>query len=308
MAKVGIENYKTGTKNNWRHQCWNEISSRVKNKRNATVLYLAAEQDLDRSVAIRRGFQANNLIAVDMRRSVVDQLREKSKIAVQGRIEHVACAWADVDVVYADFCCGLTADAMRAFQAMTTLPLIKNECVFLFNFQRGREHAGAAEWIKLQQGLIEADGSYRSIYMKDKKNRAMLAVQMVSSWLTAIYSASKFGHKEMLYDGRSASIVKSSYHSVGGVSCADLAIKQNANPAFITYKSSSGNLYFDTVIMGKTVQLAEEEKEKCISELYASSDEHGFFKSVLGCRGRVAAAKAVRTMRKNGTLAPCSNF
>lgn len=349
MAKVGIDNYKTGTKNNWRHQCWNEISRRVKNKRNATVLYLAAEQDLDRSVAIRRGFQANNLIAVDMRQSVVDQLRDKSKIAVQGRIEHIACAWADVDVVYADFCCGLTKDAMRSIEMMCMLPFIKNECVFLFNFMRGREAGEAGEWIRLNQSVIES-GGFRSRFVKNTKNRAMLAVQLMSSYISLLDSKGNNCNVAANREHKYNSEIELEHFLLNGMTVGDYQILENSNPSFVTYKSSAGSLYFDTVIMGKPLRyensagFSEAEKNilirhgrtACLDKndleftpgksgaggylhyiknemslsgcAYDDLGRFGYTEDIAAAEGKVAAAKAVRTMRKNGTLQPCSNF
>lgn len=50
---INEENYKFGTKNNWRRTIWNEIDSRLdKNEKDLIVLGLFGEQDLDRKIAM----------------------------------------------------------------------------------------------------------------------------------------------------------------------------------------------------------------------------------------------------------------
>lgn len=63
---TGIENYNFDEKNKWRIWNWNRIRERLTCKpRDALVLYLAGPQDLDRAVAMRKGFDPLNMIAVE---------------------------------------------------------------------------------------------------------------------------------------------------------------------------------------------------------------------------------------------------
>jgi hypothetical protein len=69
-------NYKFGTKANWRRWQWNRIVERLAVPvRDAVVVYLAGPEDLDRPVALSKGFRPDNLIAVDRDGDVVKQLR-----------------------------------------------------------------------------------------------------------------------------------------------------------------------------------------------------------------------------------------
>lgn len=336
---IGLENYKTATKNNWRKQCWNEIARRVSNKKNAVVLYLAAEQDLDRGEAIRRGFRAENLIAVDLRQTVVDSLRSRGKVAIQGRIEHVACAWHDVDVVYADFCCGFTREAMRAVEMLNLFPFVKDDCVFLFNFQRGRESKAAGEWIREFQGLYE-DGA--SQFVKNPKNRAQLAIAWMQSMLML---HDKNNKTEVMQTNDHTAVLYVEHTTIKGVSMPDIVTKK-ANPITISYRSSAAKgLYFDTLIMNKlltyedsrpyTTQEVEilttagrtynldadhapmigarqyiHRLKNEIGDRWLDTDLgiYNYIKDIYEVMPRVSAAKAVRTMRNSGQLLPCSNF
>lgn len=344
--KVGISNYKTGTKNNWRRTCWNEITKRVKNKNKATVLYLAAEQDLDRREAVRRGFRSNNLIAVDMRLEVVERLRKNNKIAVHGKIEHVAAAWGDVDVVYCDFCCGLTHDAAMGVSNLLLLPFIKDDCVFLFNFQRGRETKNASEWIKRTREHAEGPG--KSIFLKNDKNRAQLAVQHTKSVFDYyMYSNSRsFDILEKSSGNFTAYMEMTTINEIPG---SDLVISK-ANPFFVSYRSSAAKgLYFDTLIINKVLRrdyrkLSEDEvdllrskgayhgdliepasresvlnHENVLNTVWKESkgdipkkEDSGFLghllEGVFECRPRVSAAKAVQTMRNSGQIPMASSF
>lgn len=110
-----IDGYKFGDKNNWRRWVWNRICERLtKPRRDAVVVYLPGKEDLDRKVAVERGFSPYNLIAVDRSPSVVSIMKAKGALCIEGNLIDVLQCFKNtnvrVDVVLADLCCGLVDD------------------------------------------------------------------------------------------------------------------------------------------------------------------------------------------------------
>lgn len=132
-------NYRFGQKNNWRARCWNQISDRISYKRSATCLYLAAEDDLDRDIAIRKGFRSQNLFAVDRQRQVIKKLRSEKKPAIYGDMFDVLCSFGGADVVFADFCSGFTAENIDLMHAALFGGGVNRGGVLVLNMLRGRE-------------------------------------------------------------------------------------------------------------------------------------------------------------------------
>jgi len=138
----GLNNYKFGQKNNWRRTIWNEISRRVGDTKDAIVLYLAGEQDLDRKVAIEKGFKSDNLIVVENDKVIVKKLRGQGKIVIHADMNDVLFGWNDkgpiVDVIYGDFCSGFEPRTSEVHDVVSQkIPFM--DSVVMMNFQRGRD-------------------------------------------------------------------------------------------------------------------------------------------------------------------------
>ncbi|MGE3596653.1 MAG: hypothetical protein AB7N70_13980 [Dehalococcoidia bacterium] len=133
--------YKFGQKNHWRRWLHNRIAERLKvPARDAVVLYLAGEKDLDRAEFLRRGYRPDNLIAVDVDGEVVAALRKRGVIAIQGKIETIARLWSRrLDVVIADFMGPLTTER---FHAVSDAVLGNVGPTWAVNLLRGREERG----------------------------------------------------------------------------------------------------------------------------------------------------------------------
>lgn len=138
------KDYKFGQKNNWRRRVWNEIARRVADRRNALVLYLAGEQDLDRKVAVEHGFRPNNMIIVEKDKRVAACLRAEGKVVLNMSLNDALYAWPnespEVAVVYADLCCGLQPDVGALDDVMGEKPSFFG-AVALVNMLRGRDAA-----------------------------------------------------------------------------------------------------------------------------------------------------------------------
>lgn len=133
--------YKLGRKNNWRRWQWNRIAEILScARRDALVLYLPAEEDLDRIVALQHGFRDSNLIAVDSSEHVVKTLRSQNRLAIHGRIEDVLFSWPrdwPLSVVIADFCQGFDRSARNFLVALVHADWDMTVSV---NLLRGREN------------------------------------------------------------------------------------------------------------------------------------------------------------------------
>jgi hypothetical protein len=109
-------------------------------------LYLADEMDLDRSVAIEKGFRPWNLLAVNRDEKIVKEIRKQGGVAVCGDIGDIICAWPEhlsLDVIHADFCCGLTKSLGGFIHAVLTRPT--DRLLVCVNLLRGRD-AWSNEW------------------------------------------------------------------------------------------------------------------------------------------------------------------
>lgn len=137
-----MDNYKFGTKNNWRRWVWNRISDRVSvPNREAMCVYLPGPNDLDRVEAKRRGFRDHNLIGVERDKKTLVSLRDRDVLVVDGDFLDVALAVQKnnrVDVVFGDYMHGLEKGIFNRTVNMMFLPNLR-QSVFAFNFLRGRD-------------------------------------------------------------------------------------------------------------------------------------------------------------------------
>lgn len=211
-------NYGFEQKNLWRNRIWNLLEKRVKvHPRDAVILYLAAEQDLDRETAIRKGFRENNLIAVDRDPEVVASIRDRGRLAICGDIFEVIRNWPrnlNIAGVIADFTCGLERCIINEIPALMKFPHALST-VWIINLQRGRD-----------QGYGILDSVFSKIYVQDvDKHRA----KMLRKWI--LFCAAK----ELQKDGKMTPELIKEW-------------AESANFLTGTYRSSAGNLYFDWLV------------------------------------------------------------
>lgn len=131
--------YKNGQKNNWRRRAWNHIASLA--DKDAVVLYLPGERDLDRKEAVQRGFKDNNLIAVERDKSVAATLRKQGVNTINSDLLTVLQNWPNhtpIGVVIADLQCGFDPAVFDLVKAFALHPALY-ETTFLVNLQRGRD-------------------------------------------------------------------------------------------------------------------------------------------------------------------------
>ena len=135
--------YKNGAKNHWRRTLWNRIDALVTDKRRGPVLYLPGSQDLDRPEALRRGFRAADLIAVERNPAVAFKLRQQGVTVLCTELIQALHAWpADwpIGAVIADFQGGLDDDTVALAHLACSHPALDGAAIAV-NLQRGRDCA-----------------------------------------------------------------------------------------------------------------------------------------------------------------------
>lgn len=274
-----MKDYKFGSKNNWRRWCWNRISERmIKPKPDCIVLYLAGAQDLDRPIAISHGFRAANLIAIERDGKSISMLREAGVLAINSDLESVCWSWAEpaVEVLYADFCCGLTPKIVGLLAMLPFLPAFQDTTIMI-NLLAGRE-------------LIPVFGN-------DNLTRANL-------------SGLHRGNAAMNINLTSAK----DFLSHCGYLIGD-KLKQFVN--WRSYKSTSGQRFDSTVFKnngilkytGSDLAFLHNFRSYLDEQRAKASDGGGVFCPLpINSARKIAAIKAHRTMRIEGTFPPKSSL
>ena len=262
MAQV--DSYKFGRKNQWRRAVWKDLASRISDKKNAVVLYLAAKEDLDRRVAINNGFRSNNLIAVDTSQAVVDGLRKQGKLAIKGKLSEVVAEWPRskrLDVVFADYCAGMTTEVYDLMYQLILLEAISSGGAVMVNMQRGRENGAARD--------------ANNEYFKAATGEEVLHRGM---WLYSLVAFLMCHWKWGTTEGQTYSEI-----------AAHLRIVEKLlNHYCYTYKST---VQMDSVV----VSLPEICSDRII-------ENHKPERRMIKLKNRISAILAVRTMRNNGQL------
>jgi len=168
---VGLAEYTSRPKETWRGWQWNRIAERLAGDSKApsaqrracsraTALYLCGPEDIDRQVALGKGFRTENLVAVDLDEASILRVREGGGIGVCARLEELLVTWpADwpIDVVVADTCTGFSASAIGLFAALVASPGVSDRTVVSVNLQRGRDK-DTTEWREKIGGGLGAIG------------------------------------------------------------------------------------------------------------------------------------------------------
>jgi len=147
VSKNGaMMDYWFGQKNNWRRWAWNQASSLLTDKHAGVSLYLPSATDLDRKIALSKGFVDHNLIGVERNRSALQESRANGGLVIHGdfwdAVHCVARSSVAVSFVFGDFCSGLPHED-EYICAMNAASLPGTEkAIFCFNFMRGRDPSG----------------------------------------------------------------------------------------------------------------------------------------------------------------------
>lgn len=281
-VNTGLEDYKFGQKNNWRRWAWNEATKRLKESgkspREAIVVYLAGPQDIDRKIANEKGYDNRNLIAIDNDKNVVKSIRNKKCLAFHGGLSLFLRSWTiepQIDIIIADFCCGITVMAIDFMDCLGNMIVNKNKVIIIANFLRGRDkyckelidqyYQESREYVK---NLTGSD-KHRGMYFLDR-----LCLEITIRCKRAI-SEYKYGEKPFI------------------TICEETGIWPEG--VFNTYKSKNNSM--DSVIFTwPTIKLL-------IPEFFPYCNKKtltGLNKEIKEAKQQIAAIKAHRTMKFNG--------
>jgi len=268
MAMV-TSGYNTGRKNNWRRTTWNNISKRLKSPKDAKCIYLAGEDDLDRKVALTKGFSNKNLFAVERDKDAFNLLRKSGKPAICADIWDVSHTFKGLDVINADLLGGLTKDLVdRAFIGLWSL---SDGGVMCVNMLKGRDQY-STKFQKHYADLADREGIQ---FSDDSTHRG----RQLECLLIELYKL----------------LVVEMYKREGSAPRFDLGLYaekfyQQMNASYFEYKSDKCNhLRYHTLIVSKPAALVDR----------PSFDNDVFMKSErrAALSRRVAAVKAVSTIR-----------
>jgi hypothetical protein len=288
--------YKNGQKNNWRQSLWNAVIDRLYvPPRDALVLYLAGESDHDRATAVRKGFKPANLIAVDRSFEKIRILRRKGVTAIQGDIFEVAAASSKpIHFLHVDLCRDLSEDDAGRIAYMIREPVF-SQCVFAFNFQRGRRRFAAQARERMTHALNLRDPSsetHRGQLLRWELFHLECLAQAggLSVFLDHGIAAMSCRFRKAIEEGATPEALIA---AAGG----EVAIRESALANFDamqflmrSYYSHAGRCYFDTAIFrsGAHVRVSGRDNQTDpFREKY---------------RRQIAAAMAIRTRRLRGEL------
>ena len=268
--------FNNGRKNNNRRRIWNEITKRIfKDKKNSLVVYLPGPDDLDRKVALERGFSADNLIGLEIDKNIFSELRKNGKLVVHGNFFDVISSWPSEklpDVIYIDKLGGFTRDVDDLLTVLFSNKFINKEIVIAINMMHGRDKFSnyfRESEIKAVKHCIEYGVKHESIELIGHRGKAAI---------TAIKC-----------------ILDYYYHSFGlSTFYFHRYFNESFNPVYGQYKSGKA-LKYDWVVFTKPAM-----------------NESGYVINGLPIRNklkrRLSALLAIRTMRINGKLPHCARI
>lgn len=274
--------YLRGQKTNWRRRIWNEISERVKDRTHARVLYLSAVADKDRACAVSKGFNPNNLIAVDIDKDVVSKIRHEGKIAVHGNLLDVISAWpasSPISVVVADMMSGFSQTVISLIVELWYSGATTEDTVVVINMLRGRDGKVGMEVIENHREACGTQDTHRG--------RAVTRCHIAE--VLFLYAESKGMHVNQLTEAE-------------GDLCSRWVLQRIA-PKYDTYRSAAGNQRFDTIIYNNN---AINIKQK--TSLLRLKDISQKYPQVAKARLSIRAALAVQSARNSGTLSPAPRW
>lgn len=291
MNELDATNYKNGRKNNWRNWQWNCARQYIANPSEAIVLYLPGSTDLDRPVAIRKGFKEANLIAIERDTEVTKLLRAKGVTTINDDLLKVINAWPSdikVGLVIADMVTGLDLEATALIAPWIGSPPFWHSVLSL-NAMRGREMGNISRmYIKMLPTVFP---NFFKSYDLSTKHRGALAL------LSCAFTGPMALSTEVGDEARSMGRPGSAWHawlnehiiSKGGM-------RALFDWHFNSY-TSNGNVRFDSVVM------------RCNIPRVANEDLQGYRRAVLEVNPsleptmkRISAALAIRTRRLRGEL------
>lgn len=262
---IGLSNYKFGRKNNWRRWSWNRCIEYSNKKPSEIVcIYLPSKQNIDMIVAESKGIDPYNMYAVEKNVKVVKNLRKRKINVIHGELHDILNAWGvrpKIDVIHADFCSSLNNKIILRFgQSLIGNLSVRRNTVVVLNLLRGRD----ADSNCIRQALY-GEGYCNEFHKKHRGFQFLFALRCLCI-ANRNWRYNLFNNDELFrLDNES---LKRMFYSF--------------DPFFNSYKSIN-NSVMDSVVFR-------------VGELMNFTKQRKFKKSI---KNKIAAAKAIRTMRLN---------
>jgi hypothetical protein len=305
----GAVAYDDPAKDAWRGWKWNAIadaatswrrlppSERARQLSQKTVLYLVGPDDHDRRRALARGFANHNLIAVDLVEERVKEVRAAGGLAICGSLQQVIANWPldwPIDVIDADFCHGFVSDVRALHDILLAQFAMSPTAVISLNMLRGRDANSNGIRDNIEE-FLKASGTS----LKHPQNMKHRGMNWIFSWLMYVSRMQTY----LLNDCQP--LIHNGQHYLA--LCMDCIREQwaSCNPRFNSYKSKTSGQVFDSVVHRLAFYL-ELKPGSDRRELWKESREagvHFLSRSCVndeGIRERIAALRAVRTMKMKG--------
>ena len=242
--------------------------------------------DLDREVAIRKGFKPHNLIAIDHDSEIVKKLRKEGKLAIDAKLKGVVDNWSGdgVDVLYADLCGGATFENVAIAATMTALGGFE-KTVMAFNLMRGRDRWVAKDKCEAEETKKE----YEELVMGRHRGKA-------------IFEASKkfvkYHFRNGIEENAKSEELKSEESLTGLENIIEMVAEKECMPISLSYMSTSGQVFDSQIwknisvhkIWNFIANLMGKEKFLEFEKAVATDPRNKIAR-------KVVAIRAVRTMR-----------
>lgn len=264
--KTGLDNYDYGIKRNWRRWAWNQLNPEL----DGVVLYLCGPDDYDREIALKKGFKNHNLIAIDINKKNINNVRKNGGIGICGEIGNIIHHWNSrpkITGIIADLCCGLTANVSPIYMSIMESKGFDENCRIVINFLRGREHGLAIDAVSWAKDMFVCDTKHRgilfliiffTIFIDKIEKRNLLIKKNIATLFVHIMQ------KEL----NKIELIK--------------MLEYLFLPKFYSYKSINKYQYFDSIAFSPKIAIID----------------HNNFKLILNKKTsqKITALKAVRTM------------
>lgn len=141
MKCASAMDYNKGVKRNWRRRIWNLHKANTADQSRALCLYLAGPKDYDRPIAIDKGFDTRNIIAIERQRSTYEELMQRGVDVIHGDVLSVIGSWPNhvsVQVAHLDLMGCIARSLIDLIHVLFVHPAFATASICV-NIQRGRE-------------------------------------------------------------------------------------------------------------------------------------------------------------------------
>lgn len=300
-----IRDYGSGVKSNWRRAIWNEVLRRTDGReKTEPILYLAGPQDLDRKIAVQKGVNPQNLVAIDHYAANVQSVRKDGGLAIDGDALDVLWSWPEdrrVCAVLLDFCSGIQYRNASIYDVFERRPL--SDAVIVVNFMRGRD-----PWSNSMRSALEAAGLLMPLWVQDKNGETVQIAEPANRAYQfllnhALETVSVVMRGESLVpgpDGRAAITYVPPEHPDHQRFVVVVSLVLNRmRPKFYSYRS--GHLVFDSAVFSHTLagdhpSVFDSGLEEHYRELHGKHKQY----RLPDLTRKIAATLAIRTRRLAG--------